>query len=125
MLNEEHREPLTFEEKTLPFSTEERISIIELINIYKKLLADLANLDAVIDDEDKALILLSSLLDEGYETFVLTLSNRRTSLSYKKVTTALVNLELRKKDKEYSTNNISAEVLTVRGSSPNRRQKSN
>jgi len=29
---------------------------------------DLANIDVVIDKEDKALILLSSLPDEGYET---------------------------------------------------------
>ena len=43
-------------------------------HIYTKFLADLANLDVVIDDEDKTLILLSSLPDEGYETFVLTLS---------------------------------------------------
>jgi len=42
----------------------------------------LANLDVVIDDEDKALILLSSLPDEGYETFVYTLINGRTSLNY-------------------------------------------
>ena len=35
---------------------------------YTKLLADLANVDEVIKDEDKALILLSSLLDEEYET---------------------------------------------------------
>jgi len=44
--------------------------------------------DGVIDDEDKALILLSSLPDEGYETFVPTLINGRTSLSYSEVTTA-------------------------------------
>ena len=57
-----------------------------------KLLANLANLDVVIDDEDKALILLSSLPNEGNETFVLTLINGRISLSYSEVTTALVNL---------------------------------
>ena len=86
-------------------------SISDHINIYTKLLADLTNLDVVTDDEDKALILLSSLPNEGYETFVLTLINGRISLNYKEVTTALVNLELRRKDKEYSTNDTSAEVL--------------
>ena len=99
-------------------------SISGHINIYTKLLTDLANLDIVIDDEDKALILLSSLLDEGYETFMLTLINGRTSISYKKVTTALLNLELRK-DKERSTSDTSAHALAARESSPNRRQKSN
>ena len=57
-------------------------------------------MNVVIDDEDKILILLSSLPDEGYETFVLTLINGRTFLSYSEVTTALVNLELRMKDNE-------------------------
>jgi len=74
-------------------------------------------------------MLLSSLPDEGYETFVLTLINGRTSLGYKEVTTALVNLELKRRDKECSTSDTSAEVLAARGSTPNQRrgnqQKSN
>ena len=94
-------------------------SISEHINIFAKLLTNLANLIVMIDDEDKTLILLSSLLDKGYETFVLTLINGRTSLSYKKVNIAFVNLELRRKDKECSTSDTSAEVLTAIGGSPN------
>ena len=94
-----------------------------------KLLVDLVNLDAVIEDEDKALILLNSLPNEGYETFVLSLINGRTSLSYNEVTTAHINLELRRKEQKCSTSDTSAEVLTARRSSPNRRrenqQKSN
>ena len=76
------------------------VPISDHINNYTKLLADLANVNVVINAEDKSLILLSSLPDEGYETFVLTLINGRTSLSYVEITTALVNLELRRKDKE-------------------------
>ena len=72
------------------FQLKGETSISEHINIYKKLFANLTNLDVVVDDEDKALILLSSLPDEGYETFVLRLVNGRTSLSYKEVTTALM-----------------------------------
>jgi len=71
----------------------------------------------VIDEEVKAFILLRSHLDEGYETFVLTLINGRTSFSYKEVTTALVNLELRKKDKK-SSGSTSAEVLAVGRGNP-------
>ena len=81
---------------------------------YTKLLADLASVDEQIGDEDKALILLSSLPDEEYETFVMTLINGKSSLSYSEVKSALVNLELRRKDKEASSS-TSAEVLTVRG----------
>jgi len=36
---------------------------------------------------------------------------------------ALVNLELRRKDKEFSTSDTSIEVLIARGSSPNRRRE--
>ena len=38
------------------------------MNNYTKILADLANVDEVNKDEDKALILLNSLLTEEYET---------------------------------------------------------
>jgi len=37
---------------------------------------------------------LSSLPDEDYETFVLTLINDKQSLSYNKVSSAIVNYEL-------------------------------
>ena len=99
------------------------ISISDNINNYTKLLADLTNLDIVIEDVDKALILLSSQHDEGYETFIRTLINKRISHSYSEVTTALVNLELRRKDKECSSSNTLAEVLAARGSSLNRRRE--
>ena len=85
-----------------------------------KFLAELTNLNIMIEDEDKALKLLSSLPDEGYKTFVLTLTNGRTSLSYKEVTTAFVNLELRKKDKE-SSESILAKVLLMGINSLNQR----
>jgi len=42
------------------------------MNKYTKILAELANVDKVTKDEDKdkALILLSSFLDDEYEIFV-------------------------------------------------------
>jgi len=61
--------------------------------------------------------------DIRIETFVLTLINGRTFLSYSEVTTALVNLELRRKEKECSSSDTSAEVLAAKGSSPNRRRE--
>ena len=45
------------------------------MNNYTRLLVNLANVNVVIEDEDKALILLSHLPDEDYGTFVLTLIN--------------------------------------------------
>jgi len=86
------------------------------------LIADLTNVDEVIRDEDKAVILLGYLLDDGYETFILTLINKKSSLSYAEVSTTLVNLDLRRKDKK-SINGTLTEVLTVRGRSPNQREE--
>ena len=77
-------------------------------------------MDVVIKEEDKAFILLNSLPDERYETFILTLINKRTSLSYSEVTTALVKLELRRKDKEFFGGTL-AEAVTVSGRSSNQR----
>jgi len=69
---------------------------------YTKFLTDLANGDEVIKNEDEALILLSSLSDEEHKTFILTLINDKQSLSYNEVSTAFVNHELKKKDKQSS-----------------------
>ena len=69
------------------------MSISEYINIYMKLLADLTNLDVVNDDEDKALKLLSSLPNEGYETFVLTLINHKRPILKEEVRTVIFQLD--------------------------------
>jgi len=52
------------------FQLKRELSINDHINSYTKLLADLTILNVVTEDEDRALILLSSLPDEGYETSV-------------------------------------------------------
>jgi len=76
----------------------------------------------VIKDEDKALILLSFLSDEEYETFVLILINDKASLSYKDVLAVLVNHEVRRKDKESTSSSITTEALTARGFGFNRQK---
>ena len=53
----------------------ERDTIDEHMNNYTKFLTDLVNVDVKIEEEDKGLVLLNSLLDEEYETFTLTLIN--------------------------------------------------
>ena len=57
------------------FQLKKEIFISEHMNNYTKFLVDLVNVDEVIKDEDKALILLSFLPDDVYETFVFTLIN--------------------------------------------------
>jgi len=84
------------------------------MNNYTNFLANLPNVDEVIKDEDKSLTLLSSLLEEEYEIFILTLINAKTSISYNNVLAALVNHEVRKKDKKSSFSSTIAEALTIR-----------
>ena len=79
------------------------LSIGEHMNNYTKLLADLVNVDVEIKKEDKAVILLNSLLDEEYRTVVLILINDKQTLNYSDVSVALVNYEVRKKNKQFSS----------------------
>ena len=53
------------------------------MNIYTKFLTNLINVDVAIEEKDKALILLNSLPDEEYETFVLTLINSKQIHNYR------------------------------------------
>ena len=73
------------------FQLKKIISIGERMNNYTKFFADLVNVDVVIEEEDKVLILLSSLPDENYKTLTLTLINGKQFLSYYEVFSALVN----------------------------------
>ena len=58
-------------------------------------------------------ILLNSLPDEEYETFVLTLISSKQTLNYSDVSAALVNYEVRRKDKQYSFNDTTTKVMTA------------
>ena len=64
------------------------------MNNYTKFLAGLVNVNVEIEEEDKAVIVLNSLLDEEYETFVLTLINSKQTLNYSDVSAALVNYKV-------------------------------
>ena len=79
-------------------------------------------MDVVIEEEDKALILLNSLPDKEYETFLI---NGKRILNYSDVSGTLVNYEVRRKDKQFSSKSPLAEALTVRGKSSSKKGKSN
>ena len=63
----------------------------------------MVNVNVDIKEEDNTLILLNSLPDEEYETFILTLIIRKQSLNYNDMSVALVNYEVRRKDKQFSS----------------------
>ena len=69
------------------------------------------------------MILLNSLPDEEYETFTLILINGKQTLNYSDVLAALVNYEVRRQDKLFSSEGTSAAELTIRGRSSNRKDK--
>ena len=74
-LTQSIKKQLQLKRRFYRFQLKKEIFISEHMNNYTKFLVDLVNVDEVIKDEDKALILLSFLPDDVYETFVLTLIN--------------------------------------------------
>nr|GEZ33811.1 retrovirus-related Pol polyprotein from transposon TNT 1-94 [Tanacetum cinerariifolium] len=68
----------------------------EHINEFNKLIGDLANIDVDIDDEDQAIMLLTSLLS-SYDKFVETLLYGRESLTLEDVLSSLNLPELKKR----------------------------
>ena len=85
------------------------------MNNYTKFHADLVNVDIAIEEEDNVLIFLNYLLDEEYETFILILINDKQSLNYSDVSAALVNYEVRRKDKQSSFSSTTAETNHRKG----------
>lgn len=102
------------------FHFRQGISMIEHITDFNKILADLANLDVRISDEDKALSLLNSLPDE-YEHLITTLLHGKNDVEFDDVCNALVNTECRKKEKQLQNANVSGEALVVRGRTDERK----
>jgi len=92
------------------FQLKRGLYIDEHINNYTKLLVNLVNVDVEIEEEDKVVILLNSLPDEEYEIFVLTLINGKQTLNYSDVSAALVNYEVRRRDKQSSSKSDSVSV---------------
>ena len=76
------------------------VSMHDHVSKFKKLLADLKNLDKDIKDEVKAMILLHSLLEE-YSHFLTTLIYGKSVIVFKDVCTTLTNLEIQNNGKNY------------------------
>lgn len=81
--------------KLYTFSIKEGTTMKDHLDEFKKLILDLKNVNIVLENEDKILILLSSLLD-SYKHFVGTLLYGRQSLTLKNVKNALESKDLKK-----------------------------
>lgn len=89
-------------------------SMNEHITMFNQLVADLLNLDVKFEDEDLALMLLSSLPDE-FEHLETTLLHGKENVSLDAVCSALYSHELRKQDKIKTKSATSEEALVARG----------
>ena len=105
---------LQLKSKHYRFQMKRGCSINEHMNSYTKLLTDPVNVDVDIDEEDKTVILLNSLPKKEYENFTITLINGRKSIDYNEVSVALVNYEVRRQDRLFSSESTTVEALTVR-----------
>lgn len=81
--------------KLYTFSMKERTTVKDHLDEFNKLILDLENVNIILEDKDRALIMLSSLSD-SYEHFVDTLLYGRQSLTLKDVNNALKSKDLKK-----------------------------
>ena len=81
------------------FKMQEDKSIDDQLDTLNKLILDLENIDVSIDDEDQALLLLSSL-PKSYTTFKDTLLHGRESLTLDEVQAALNSKELNQRTED-------------------------
>nr|GEZ63565.1 retrovirus-related Pol polyprotein from transposon TNT 1-94 [Tanacetum cinerariifolium] len=73
-------------------------NIFEYINVFKKIVVDLPNIEVKFEDEDLALLLLTSL-PASYEHFVDTLLYRRESLTLEDMMATLNSKEIKERSK--------------------------
>ena len=78
------------------FSMKDGVAMKDHVDEFNKLILDLENVNIILEDEDKALILVSSL-PESYEHFVDTLLYRKQTLTLKDVKNALESKDLKKR----------------------------
>ena len=86
---------LYMKRKLYTFSMKDGVAMKDHVDEFNKLIIDLENVNIILEDEDMALIILSSLI-ESYEHFVDTPLYGRQTLSLKDVKDALESKDLKK-----------------------------
>jgi len=89
---------IVYDEKLLQqaLSQETTITVLEHLNFFNKIINELLAVNVKIDEEDKALILLSSL-PESYEHIITAMQYGKETLILEKVTSTLLSNDIRKR----------------------------
>ena len=90
----------------------EGTTVLEHLNFFNKIISELLAVDVKIDEKDKALTLLNSLL-ESYDHIVTTILYDNKTLILEEVTSTLISNEIRKKSNQEEQTGLSL-VLTGR-----------
>ena len=77
----------------------EGTAVLEHLNFFNKVISELLPVDVKIDEEDKALILLSSL-PESYDHIITIMLYGKKTLILEKVTSTLLSNEIRKRSNQ-------------------------
>jgi hypothetical protein len=109
---------LLMKKRLFRFDYQPGTTMNEHITLFNQLVADLLNLDVKFEDEDLALMLLSSLPDE-FEHLETTLLHGKEDVSLDAVCSALYSHELRKQDKKKNKVGTADEALVARGRQQN------
>lgn len=90
------------------------------ISDFNKLVAELINLKESFKDEDKAILLVSSLLIE-YNHIVAALLHEKDKITFHKVCAASYNNEIQKSNKKEHESTLIGEAYTVIGCAQSRK----
>ena len=112
---------LYMKKRLFRFEYQQGTTMNEHITSFDQLVADLIGMDETFDDEDLAIMLLSSLPDE-FEYLETAMLHGKNKVTSDEVRAALYSYELRKKGKMESKNQI-AEAMVVRGRAKNKKPK--
>ena len=82
-------------QETTILATHEGTSMLEYINFFNKVINELLTIDVKIDEEDKALILLSSL-SQSYDHIITIMLNGKETFILEEVTSTLLSNEIEK-----------------------------
>ena len=88
---------LYLKQKLYGLKMQEGLDLVEHLNVFNQMVADLARREVIVDDEEKAIILLCSLLP-SYEHVVTTLTYGKETIKIEDITTELLAWEQRRKN---------------------------